>query len=160
MFEFATGILNVQLWYPWHFNFVVAHYYGAWVFLTALVLHVAVKLPVIRRAYRERGDAARDAGLVGRPTGAPTVSRRGLLGLVGAASAGLLRGHRRAVDRRAAAPPRAAGAARRRGAPRFPVNKTAAVARDHARAGRAAGWRLTLAGTQRAARSAATSCWR
>ena len=47
-FEFGTGILNIQLWYPWHFNFVVAHYYGAWVFLAALVVHVAIKLPAVR----------------------------------------------------------------------------------------------------------------
>ena len=39
IFEFATGILNVQLYYPWHFNFVVAHYYGAWVFVVALTTH-------------------------------------------------------------------------------------------------------------------------
>ena len=52
IFEFATGIFNVQLYYPWHFNFVVAHYYGAWVFLAALTIHVAIKLPVMVRAWR------------------------------------------------------------------------------------------------------------
>ena len=31
------GSLNVQLWYPWHFDFVGAHYYGALVFLASLV---------------------------------------------------------------------------------------------------------------------------
>ena len=55
IFQFATGIFNVQLYYPWHFNFVVAHYYGAWVFLAALTIHVAIKLPTMRRAFRERG---------------------------------------------------------------------------------------------------------
>ena len=54
IFEFVTGIFNVQLYYPWHFNFVVAHYYGAWVFLAALAIHVAIKLPVMVRAWRER----------------------------------------------------------------------------------------------------------
>ena len=44
------GILNAQFYYPFHFNFVVAHYYGAWVFLAALAIHVAIKLPVIVRA--------------------------------------------------------------------------------------------------------------
>ena len=55
LFEFATGVVNAQLYYPFRFNFVVAHYYGAWVFTLCLLLHVGVKLPIIRRAYRERG---------------------------------------------------------------------------------------------------------
>ena len=47
--------MNAQYWYPFKFNFVVAHYYGAIVFVASLTLHVIVKLPVIARAYRERG---------------------------------------------------------------------------------------------------------
>ena len=49
--------MNAQYWYPFKFNFVVAHYYGAIVFVASLVLHVIVKMPVIARAYRERGRA-------------------------------------------------------------------------------------------------------
>ena len=103
IFEFATGIFNVQLYYPWHFNFVVAHYYGAWVFLAALTIHVAIKLPVMVRAWRERGVLAplradlertraepHEPGSLAPPTpAAPTITRRGLLALVGSASAGL-----------------------------------------------------------------------
>src|SRR3954470_14327513 len=55
VFEFATGVLNMQYFYAFKFNFVVAHYYGAVVFVASLVLHVAVKTPAIARAYRERG---------------------------------------------------------------------------------------------------------
>ena len=33
LFVFFTGILNIQLFYPWKFSFVPAHYYGAFVFL-------------------------------------------------------------------------------------------------------------------------------
>ena len=33
IFQFATGIVNAQYWYAFHFNFVVAHYYGAVVFV-------------------------------------------------------------------------------------------------------------------------------
>ena len=55
LFEFATGVLNIQVFYPWHFGFVRAHYYGAWVFISALVVHVGVKLPTIRGAYRTHG---------------------------------------------------------------------------------------------------------
>jgi DMSO/TMAO reductase YedYZ molybdopterin-dependent catalytic subunit len=141
-FEFATGILNVQLWYPWHFDFVRAHYYGAWVFIASLAIHVVVKLPVVVRAYRERGvlRPLRDArpepfepgGLAPREPAAPTISRRGLLALVGGASAGLLvvtAGQSAGGPLRSLAllAPRGDGAVR--GGPNgFPVNKTAAAA--------------------------------
>jgi DMSO/TMAO reductase YedYZ molybdopterin-dependent catalytic subunit len=103
LFVFFTGVLNVQLWYPWNFSFVPAHYYGAFVFLGALGFHLVVKIPVARRAFRERGVAAPlRVGLAGtEPEPAeenttapsapspPTISRRGLLGVVGAGSLGL-----------------------------------------------------------------------
>ena len=100
LFEFATGIVNIQIYYPFRFNFVVAHFYGAWVFLAALALHVAVKAPVIRRSYRARRGLAplrqslaetrpeprapRGDSLAPAAPAAATLSRRGLLGLVGA----------------------------------------------------------------------------
>ncbi len=105
IFLFATGILNAQVFYPFKFSFVVAHYYGAWIFVGALVLHVLVKVPIIRRAYADNGvlkplkaslaetrPEAGDphGGLVASAPAAPTVSRRGLLALVGAGSLGLL----------------------------------------------------------------------
>jgi DMSO/TMAO reductase YedYZ molybdopterin-dependent catalytic subunit len=104
LFEFGTGVLNIQVFYPWHFNFVREHYYGAWVFVAALTAHVLVKLPTVVRAYREQGflrplhhdlphtrPEPADAGeLVPVRPAEPTLSRRGLLGLVGGASAALL----------------------------------------------------------------------
>ncbi len=104
LFEFATGVLNIQNYYPWHFGFVRAHYYGAWVFFAAFTLHVAVKLPVVARAYRERGwlrplrddlmrtrpEPPEPDGLAPVAPAAATLSRRGLLGLVGGASLTLL----------------------------------------------------------------------
>jgi DMSO/TMAO reductase YedYZ molybdopterin-dependent catalytic subunit len=103
-FQFATGIVNAQLYYPFHFGFVRAHYYGGWVFIAALVLHVALKLPTIARAYRAHGalrplraDLAAtrperyEPGGLAPPTPAtPTMSRRGLLGLVGGGMGALL----------------------------------------------------------------------
>ncbi len=166
LFEFVTGILNVQLYYPWHFNFVVAHYYGAWVFVAALAVHVGVKLPVMRRAWRERGvlaplraglEATRPEpfepdGLAPREPAAPTISRRGLLALAGSASAGLLvvtagqsiGGPLRRVALLAPRGSDAFGA----GPNGFPVNKTASTARI-AREATGAAWRLTLAGDAR-----------
>ena len=104
VFEFATGIINAQNYYPFGFSFVVAHYYGAVVFVASLAAHIVVKLPVMLRAYRERGvlmplreDLAATRpeppdpdGLVARDPAPPTITRRGLLGFVGAGSAVLL----------------------------------------------------------------------
>jgi DMSO/TMAO reductase YedYZ molybdopterin-dependent catalytic subunit len=105
VFELVTGVMNIQYWYAFSFNFVVAHYYGAIVFVASLALHVIVKLPVIVRAYRERGvlrpfrdDLAHTrpepddphGGLVAPDPAAPTISRRGLFAAVGAGAAALL----------------------------------------------------------------------
>jgi DMSO/TMAO reductase YedYZ molybdopterin-dependent catalytic subunit len=104
LFEFATGILNIQVFYPFRFGFVLAHYYGAWVFICALALHILVKLPTVRRAYRTHGvlrplkddlahthpEPAFAGSLAPSEPGPATISRRGLLGLVGAGSLALL----------------------------------------------------------------------
>ena len=102
VFQFATGILNAQLYYPWAFSFLSAHYYGAWVFTAAFVLHVVLKAPHMRRALRQRRviDELRvdlaatrreegDSELIPAQPSAPTISRRGALGLAGGASFGL-----------------------------------------------------------------------
>jgi DMSO/TMAO reductase YedYZ molybdopterin-dependent catalytic subunit len=77
IFQLATGLLNSAQWYPWAFSFRTTHYAVAWVTIGALVLHIAVKLPVIRDALR--GDV--DDTTHDRPTAthAGPVSRRGLL---------------------------------------------------------------------------------
>ncbi|WP_320670315.1 molybdopterin-dependent oxidoreductase [Patulibacter defluvii] len=166
LFQFVTGITNVQLWYPWGFGFVVAHYYGAWVFVASLVLHLAVKLPTVRRAWRTRqalrpllDDLARTrpepfepGGLVTPNPAAPTISRRGAIGLAGAASGSLLL---LTVGQSVGGPlrkialfaPRGAGAVSP-GPNGFPVNKTALVARVSAEMAGAA-WRLDLRGAER-----------
>ena len=92
VFVIATGVINIQVWYPFGFGFVPAHYYGAIVMLAALALHVVLKLPVLRDALRRDGIRARlredlahtqpEPELQGRHTSAPrapaapTVSRR------------------------------------------------------------------------------------
>src|SRR4051812_48223010 len=50
VFQFATGIANAQLYYPWHFDFLEAHYYGGLIFIPALLLHVAGQVPAVRPA--------------------------------------------------------------------------------------------------------------
>lgn len=98
--EFATGILEVDEYPATGISFFSLHYYGAWVFGTLFVLHALVKLPTVRRAYRERGvlrplrerladtlaEPPRRNGLAPIDPAAPTLSRRGLLAMVGGAS--------------------------------------------------------------------------
>jgi DMSO/TMAO reductase YedYZ molybdopterin-dependent catalytic subunit len=118
VFEFATGVLNMQYWYAFKFNFVVAHYYGAVVFVASLILHVLVKLPALRGAYRTRHEVIEATG--------GTMTRRGLFAFAGAASFTLLAAN---AGQSIGGPLRATAflAPRRQGG--FPVNKTAAAAR-------------------------------
>ena len=51
IFQLATGLANSAQWYPWAFSFRSTHYAVAWILIGALVVHIAVKLPIIRRAY-------------------------------------------------------------------------------------------------------------
>jgi DMSO/TMAO reductase YedYZ molybdopterin-dependent catalytic subunit len=97
-FEFVTGILFDVYWVPYRYVFDSAHYYGAWVFIGAFFLHVVLKLPKMRKALATRreivrgslahtepepSDGAQDS-LVPVAPAAPTMSRRALLGTVGA----------------------------------------------------------------------------
>jgi DMSO/TMAO reductase YedYZ molybdopterin-dependent catalytic subunit len=154
LFEFATGVVNAQVYYPFHFSFVVAHYYGAWLFTGAVVLHVAVKLPAMGRAFRARGVIAplRESlerttpeppdpdGLAPSRPAAPTISRRGLFGLV-AGSSGLLALVTAGQAIGGPLRPLALLAPRRAS---FPVNKTARAAGITPEL--VAGWRLQVDG--------------
>ena len=53
----VTGILNVLQWYPWEFSFRRTHFALAWALIGALLLHIAVQLPKIRRHWREGGES-------------------------------------------------------------------------------------------------------
>ncbi|MDQ6732266.1 MAG: molybdopterin-dependent oxidoreductase [Actinomycetota bacterium] len=102
LFEFATGILNIQNDYAFGFFFTPVHYYGAWVFIAAVSFHVAIKLPKMRRSLKTRSLLAslrEDVAHTGPDTADPhapavklalppsTMTRRVLLGTVGGASA-------------------------------------------------------------------------
>ncbi len=86
IFQLATGIPNQAQWYTFPFPFRSVHYAVAWVAIGALVLHVAVKLPVIRQALgddldstdQDRPEATREGAL----------SRRGLLTVAAVAGTG------------------------------------------------------------------------
>lgn len=141
IFQFATGIVNIQIWYPFGFNFVVAHYYGSFVFVAALALHVALQFPKLRSAYATHGvmrplreslaetrpEPLDEQRLVSRDPQPPSLSRRGLLGVIGLASGALAIS---TAGQSIGGPFRrlALFAPRGNGAADFPVNKTAASA--------------------------------
>ncbi|MEU0674011.1 molybdopterin-dependent oxidoreductase [Streptomyces sp. NPDC006172] len=95
LFEFVTGLLNVQLDYVFPGSFYPLHFYGAWVFIAAFLTHVVLRAPAALRnvrRMREGEGAQEEAGgepdfplVTPRPADA-TVSRRGALWLVGGGS--------------------------------------------------------------------------
>ena len=101
VFEFATGILNIQTWYPFPTSFYTLHFYGAWVFVAGFVVHVAIKFPVMIRALRSRSfwrelrtnvahtrpEPPQVGYLAPVAPAAATISRRGVLAFAGAGSA-------------------------------------------------------------------------
>jgi DMSO/TMAO reductase YedYZ molybdopterin-dependent catalytic subunit len=101
-FEIVTGVLFIEYWIPFHFDFTAAHYYGAWVFFGAFLLHASLKFPRMRSALATRrelaplrtdvagtmpepADGAIDSLVPVAPAPA-SMSRRTLLGTVGAGS--------------------------------------------------------------------------
>ena len=100
VFEFATGIINVQQWYVFPGSFYTLHFYGAWVFIAALVAHVGLKTPLVIRTLRSGGllrelrtdtvhtrpEPPDASGLVSPAPAAPTISRRGALAFAGGGS--------------------------------------------------------------------------
>jgi DMSO/TMAO reductase YedYZ molybdopterin-dependent catalytic subunit len=104
LFEFATGILDIQNYYVFPFSFYTAHLYGAWVFIAGFVIHAILKFPHMRAGLRTRSlrrelatplsatmpEAPDPHGLRAASPAAPTVSRRGLLAGVAGGSATLV----------------------------------------------------------------------
>ncbi|MET0701783.1 MAG: molybdopterin-dependent oxidoreductase [Mycobacterium sp.] len=100
LFEIVTGVLNIQYDYIFGFSFYTAHYFGAWVFIAGFVAHVCLKLPTMIRSLRSRSfvqtmktsrtgtvSEPPDAdGLVAPNPDPPTLSRRGILAVVGGGS--------------------------------------------------------------------------
>ncbi|MFC4945951.1 molybdopterin-dependent oxidoreductase [Pseudonocardia sp. GCM10023141] len=160
-FEMVTGILNIQIFYAFPFSFYSAHLYGAWVFFGALIVHVAMKFPTMVRSLRARTlgsvlqtslaetepEPPDEHGLVATDPAPPTMSRRGALGLVAAASGTVtafyigqtLDGPLRAT---ALLSPHSRGVGT--GANDYPVNKTAVGA--GVTQAMADAWRLELVG--------------
>ncbi|WP_133888748.1 molybdopterin-dependent oxidoreductase [Streptomyces sp. BK208] len=162
LFEFVTGVLNIQLDYLFPGSFYPLHFYGAWVFFAAFVAHAVLKAPAaLRNVRRMRARAGRepdgtpagrgpDDGLRSPRPDPPTVSRRGALWTVGGGSLLLLA---TSAGRSFDGPARATallaphGGAEPGGGPNgFQVNKTAAYAGIDAAETREDAWRLAVVG--------------
>lgn len=143
IFQLFTGVANVNLWYPWPFNFRAAHYWVAWITIGALVVHVGAKWATTRQAFtRPRRDRAVAAA---HASDAVTSDRRTFLGVVFVTS-GLLTLF--TVGQTVGPLRRLALLAPRRpdtGPQGFPVNRTAAAA-GVVGAARDPGFRLTVDG--------------
>lgn len=160
VFQLVTGVMNIQYFYAWPFGFYQAHFYGAWVFMAAFVVHTAFRMPRLITALRSRSmgrelrtpveqtnaEEPDPEHLVSPNPAAATISRRGALGMVGASSATLLAlsvGQTLGGDARATALLAPRGQDVGDGAAQFQVNKTAAAA-DITRVDQS--WRLALSG--------------
>jgi DMSO/TMAO reductase YedYZ molybdopterin-dependent catalytic subunit len=114
LFMLFTGTANIARWYPWPFFFPRAHYWGAWITIGALVVHVGARASATRASLRrdptgeqrdhredraraaESGERARAAESGERARAAESgeelpgeVGRRAVLGWSAAASVGL-----------------------------------------------------------------------
>jgi len=77
IFQLVSGALNIVQWYPWDYSFRRTHYAIAWVAIGALLVHIAVKLPITRKAL---------TGPLDDPSDDHELTRRGLLLTAGAAA--------------------------------------------------------------------------
>lgn len=99
VFLLITGLANAAQWYPWAFSFRSTHFAVAWIAIGALVVHVAVKIHLVRRGLAEGLDGpgevpsrAPDEETEGESAAEPAeraggLSRRGLLRATWASSA-------------------------------------------------------------------------
>jgi hypothetical protein len=143
--ELFIGFLNTLQWYPWPFPFKETHYALAWIIIGALLVHLAVKLPLIvehwRRSPADRTPVPRPADSL--PPAITGLSRRKLFRTV--AGAGALVGITSIGQSVPAFGPIAVLAPRKPGiGPQgLPVNRTA---HDAGVTAVEADWRFTVAG--------------
>ncbi len=146
--QLFMGFVNTLQWYPWPFPFRQTHYALAWVIVGALLVHLAVKLPLVVAHWRQTPDD--DGGQLpsatpDSPTTTTGLTRRGLFLTV--AGAGTLVGLSVAGQSVTALGDVAVLAPRRPGVgPQgLPVNRTARAAGVITTAS-APTWRLTVVG--------------
>lgn len=164
-FELFGGLLNIAEFYPWTYFFPSVHYAVAWIVIGSLLVHIAVKLPVIRSALSRPvseadppdpddksdpvetatlGTSGDSAATTDKPKHPGSLSRRGLLGVAaGAVGIGTLA----TIGDRIPALQKVSVLAQRSGAgPQgLPVNRSAQAA-GVIKAANDPRWRLTVNG--------------
>ncbi|MER5833873.1 molybdopterin-dependent oxidoreductase [Streptomyces sp. NPDC002130] len=148
LFEFVTGVLNVQLDYVFPGSFYPLHFYGAWVFFAAFVAHALLKAPTALRNLRQLREERND--LVSPRPAELTVSRRGALWFVGGGSLLLFattvgQNFGDPLRRTALLAPHG-GAEPGSGPNGFQINKTAAYAGIDSAEAAGDAWRLVVTG--------------
>jgi hypothetical protein len=144
--ELFIGFLNTLQWYPWPFPFKETHYALAWIIIGALLVHLAVKLPLIATHWRstpaDRTPIPQQP-VDSLPAAITGLSRRGLFRTV--AGAGTLVGIASIGQSVPAFGPVAVLAPRKPniGPQGLPVNRTA---KDAGVPAVTADWRFTVAG--------------
>jgi DMSO/TMAO reductase YedYZ molybdopterin-dependent catalytic subunit len=135
LFQLSTGLLNTAQWYAFKFFFTTSHYAMAWVAFGAILVHIGVKLPVIRRALGEPLDDVAAGGSVGPSRRTVLIGTGVAVALATVATAGQTIPLLRRVSVLA---PRSG-----QGPQGVPVNRSAAAARV-LRSARAPDYRLTV----------------
>ncbi|MFE3759968.1 molybdopterin-dependent oxidoreductase [Nocardia tengchongensis] len=80
LFQIVTGLFNTAQFYPWKFFFTTTHHAMAYVAFGAVVVHLAVKLPVVRQALsRPVDDPEPAAGSAPESVPHQGISRRTML---------------------------------------------------------------------------------
>ena len=162
VFQFVTGIMNIDYYYSFGFSFYEGHFLGAWLFMAGFAVHVGLKFPTMVRSLRSRSLRAElrtgladtkseplDAsGLVASDPASATMSRRGAIALVGGSSVAILAltaGQTLGGPFRQAALLAPRGRTYGDGPNDFQINITAGTAGIRA-ADTGASWRLALSG--------------
>lgn len=94
--QLVTGLMNVLQWYAWPWGFIGVHYWLSWIIIGSLVLHIAVKLPLIREGLSTPMWRRSDSSSINSGVPEPAqpahiehiedggISRRGMLAAAGA----------------------------------------------------------------------------
>ena len=64
LFQLSTGLMNIAQWYAFGFFFTTAHYAMSYVAVGAVLVHIGVKLPVIRKALADPLESVAQGGAV------------------------------------------------------------------------------------------------
>jgi DMSO/TMAO reductase YedYZ molybdopterin-dependent catalytic subunit len=136
LFELASGLINIAQWYPWRFFFPRVHWAVAWVLVGSVLVHLAVKAPLLRRTGAPAPDGVRSGSRRAVLLGVGTAVGAATLATAGQTVAPLRRLSLLAPRRPDEAPQG------------VPINRTADAAGVLSSA-RDPGWRLIVAGPRR-----------